>query len=211
MNVDNIEIEAKYYVTDLEPIRKTLRSLGATLTCGRILERNWRFDTPDRRLTKQGEVLRIREDDRVRLTFKKPLQGTLERLEIEIEVDDGVKTQKFLEAIGYKVFFIYEKFRETFKLDDLEVVLDEVPYGRFIEIEGPSVESIRQLSDKLHLQWDRRLASTYLAIFERIKTERNLPFHDATFEAFSQVDDVLFEDLGLLDGFQVAPPGEGSS
>jgi adenylate cyclase class 2 len=211
MNEDNIEIEAKYYVRDLEPIRKILRALGATLTYARTLERNWRFDTSDRRLTKRGEVLRIREDDRVRLTYKKPLQGTLQRLEIEIEVDDGGKTKKFLEAIGYEVFFIYEKFRETFKFDELEVVLDEVPYGNFIEIEGPSVESIHQLSDKLHLQWDHRLSSTYLAIFERIKTERNLPFRDATFEAFSQIGEVLLEDLGLQDGFQAAPSAEGSS
>jgi adenylate cyclase class 2 len=211
MNEDNIEIEAKYYVKDFEPIRKILRSLGAILTCARILERNWRFDTPDRRLTKHGEVLRIREDDRVRLTYKKSIQGTLERLEIEIEVDDREKTQKFLEAIGYQDFFIYEKLRETFELDELEVVLDEVPYGRFIEIEGPSVESIRQLSNELHLQWDRRLASTYLAIFKRLKTEHNLPFRDATFEAFSQVDEALLKDLGLQDGFQAAPSAEESS
>jgi adenylate cyclase class 2 len=210
MNDDNIEIEAKYYVEDFEPIRKILRSLGATLTCARILERNWRFDTPDRRLTKHGEVLRIREDDRVRLTYKKPLRGTLERLEIEIEVDDRVKAQKFLEAIGYEVFFIYEKLRETFDFGESQVVLDEVPYGRFIEIEGPSDEAIHHLSDKLHLQWDRRLSSTYLAIFEHLKAERNLPFRDATFEAFSQVDDMSFEDLGLQDGFQAAPSGEGS-
>jgi adenylate cyclase class 2 len=208
MNKDNLEIEAKYYVRDLEAIRRTLRKLGAKKIHPRILERNWRFDNPDRRLTSRGEVLRIREDNRVRLTYKRPIQGTIERMEIEIEVNDGSKTRQFLESLGYEVFFIYEKYRETFELGQFEVVLDEVPYGSFVEIEGPSVESIRQLSDKLQLQWDRRLSATYLAIFRQLKTEMNLPFRDATFEAFTQVEEISLKDLGLKDGFQSDPSGK---
>lgn len=209
--MENIEIEAKYYVSDLEPLRKILQTLGAKLTCERVLERNWRFDTSDRRLTQHGEVLRIREDHRIRLTYKRPIQGTLERTEIEIEVDNRLKTKLFLEAIGYKVFFVYEKYRETFELDDAEVVLDEVPYGSFVEIEGPSLESIHQASDKLHLQWDRRLSSTYLAIFERLKRDLTLPISNATFEAFSKVGKILPKDLDLEDAFHVDTSMEGSS
>ena len=210
MKQENLEIEAKYYVSDLDPLREILHSLGAKLTDKRILERNWRFDTPDRTLTKRGEVLRIREDRRIRLTYKRSVQGTLERVEIEFEVSDWLKTKLFLEAIGYHAFFIYEKFRETFELGDVEIVLDEVPYGTFVEIEGPSIESIRHASDKLHLRWDFRLSSTYLVIFERLKQELKLPFSDATFDAFAQVDKVLPEDLGLKNGFQVDPFMEGS-
>ncbi|OGO18605.1 MAG: hypothetical protein A2Z14_12130 [Chloroflexi bacterium RBG_16_48_8] len=202
MNTKNIEIEAKFYLGDLEPLRTKLSSLGANLTDERILERNWRFDTPDGRLTASGEVLRIREDRRIRLTYKRPIQGTLERLEIELEVDDSEKIKMFLEALGYKVFFIYEKYRETFEFGQVEVVLDEVPYGSFVEIEGPSIESIRQACRDLHLKWDLRLSSTYLGIFERIRRKINLPFTDATFEAFSQVGKIVPEDLGLQDGFQ---------
>jgi adenylate cyclase class 2 len=203
MNKENIEIEAKFFVRDLEPLRSILRSLGAKLTCERILERNWRFDTPDRSLTMHGEVLRIRKDQCARLTYKRPIHGTLERVEIEIEVDDWSKTKMFLEAIGYEVFFIYEKFRETFEYGDVEVVLDEVPYGNFVEIEGPDIESIRQASDELQLQWDYRLSATYLSIFERLKNELNLPLPDATFETFSHFGKNLPKDLGLRDGLQV--------
>ncbi len=211
MNKDHIEIEAKFYVGDLESLRKMLRSLGAILTCERTFEQNWRFDTPDRRLTKNGEVLRIRKDHRTRLTYKRPIHGTLERIEIEIDVGDWSKTKMFLEAIGYNVFFIYEKFRETFEFGEVEVVLDEVPYGCFVEIEGPSAETIRQASDELHLQWDYRLSSTYLAIFERLRKELDLPFTDATFEAFSQVGQVQLRDLGFKDALQADPSVEGSS
>jgi adenylate cyclase class 2 len=211
MKQENLEIEVKYYVNDLAPLRKILASLGAKLTDERILERNWRFDSPDGTLTQRGEVLRIREDRRIRLTYKRPVQGTLERVEIEIEVNDGSKTAMFLKALGYHAFFIYEKFRETYRLGDAEVVLDELPYGSFVEIEGPSIDSIRKVSDQLHFQWDLRVPSTYLTIFEHLKEDLRLPFSDATFDAFAQVDIVLPEDLGLKNGFQADPSVEGSS
>jgi adenylate cyclase class 2 len=211
MNKGNTEIEAKYYVRDFESLRSILRSLGAKRIGERIFERNWRFDTPDRTLTQRGEVLRIRKDLRCRLTYKRPIQGTLERMEIEIEVDDWSKTKMFLEAIGYEVFFIYEKYRETYEVDDTEVVLDEVPYGHFVEIEGPSVESIRRISAELHLEWDYRLSVTYLSIFKQMQKEFHLPFRDATFEAFSQFRQVLPKELNLKDGFLDDPSSEGSS
>ena len=31
---------------------------------------------------------------------------------------------------------MYEKYREAFDLNDLEIVLDEMPYGNFVELEG---------------------------------------------------------------------------
>jgi len=208
MNKENIEIEAKFYMNNLKLLRSKLYSLGAILTDERILERNWRFDTPDGRLTANGEVLRIREDRRIRLTYKRPIQGILERLEIELEVDDREKMKMFLEALGYNVFFIYEKYRETYQFGQVEVVLDEVPYGNFVEIEGPSIEVIQQACRALHLNWDLRISSSYLANFELLKRKLNLPFTDATFEAFSQVRKILPEDLDVQDGSKVDNPSE---
>jgi adenylate cyclase class 2 len=202
MNKENIEIEAKFYLGNLEPLRSKLYSLGAIVTDERILERNWRFDTPDRRLTANGEVLRIREDRRIRLTYKQPIQGILERTEIELEVDNREKAKLFLEALGYKVFFIYEKYRETFQYNQVEIVLDEVPYGNFVEVEGPSIEIIQQACRDLHLNWDLRISSSYLANFERLKRVLHLPFRDATFEAFLHVRKILPDDLNIQDGFQ---------
>jgi adenylate cyclase class 2 len=202
MKSEHVEIEAKFYIGDLDPMREILNSSGAHLARERIFERNWRFDTPDRKLSASGEVLRIREDHRIRLTYKRPIKGTLERVEIEIEVDDSEKTKMFLDAMGFEVFFIYEKYRETFLLGDVEIVLDEVPYGCFVEIEGPSVEVVRETASKLNLAWEHRLASTYLGLFELLRKRLNLPFSNATFESFSQVEKVLPQDLDLQDGFQ---------
>jgi adenylate cyclase class 2 len=208
MDRENIEIEAKFYIRDLDSLREILLSLGGHLIHERILERNWRFDTPSRRLSAAGEVLRIREDNRIRLTYKRPIQGTLERMEIEIEVDDSKKTRMFLEALGFEVFFVYEKFRETYKFDDMEIVLDEVPYGCFVEIEGPSVALVQKTATQLKLNWEHRLKSTYLRLFKRLKEKLNLPFTDATFDAFSQVGEIPLDDLNLVDGLQSDLPME---
>jgi adenylate cyclase class 2 len=205
---ENIEIEAKFYLRDLKPLREILHSLGGCLIHERILERNWRFDTPNRRLSSAGEVLRLREDHRIRLTYKRPLRGTLERLEIEIEVDDRKNARLFLEAMGFEVFFMYEKFRETYKFNDVEIVLDEVPYGSFVELEGPSTAYVREAATQLWLNWEHRLTSTYLGLFEQLKEKLDLSFSDATFDAFSQIGKISPDVLNLMDGMQLDPSTE---
>jgi len=52
------------------------------------------------------------------------------------------------EALGYAVYMMYEKYRTTFRLDNLEVVLDELPYGNFVEIEGLTVKAFNRLPGK---------------------------------------------------------------
>ena len=205
MDSTTVEIEAKFYIQNPDAFREHLESLGAQRISERILERNWRFDTPDRQLTTKGEVLRFREDHRYRLTYKRPMSGTLERREIEIEVNDSIKTQLFLEALGFEVFYLYEKYRETYELGMVEIVLDEVPYGTFIEIEGPSIESIHETAKKLGIAWNRRVTSTYLGLFEYLREKYKLPFSNATFESFSQVKEIFPEDLGLKNAFQIDP------
>jgi adenylate cyclase class 2 len=205
MNSETVEIEAKFYIQNPEPFKENLIRQGAKLVSERILERNWRFDTPSRTLTSKGEVLRIREDRRFRLTYKRPISGTLERTEIEVEVQDSTKTRLLLEALGFEVFYLYEKFRETFKLDDVEIVLDEVPYGCFVEIEGPSTRTIYDIAETLGLSWDRRVTSTYLGLFEHLRKKLKLPFPHATFEAFAGISEISPEDLNLQDAFEIDP------
>jgi len=43
---------------------------------------------------------------------------------------------------------MYEKYRTTFTIGSLEVVLDELPYGNFVEIEGPIVKAFNRLPAK---------------------------------------------------------------
>ncbi|MCK5316679.1 MAG: hypothetical protein KAJ55_02130, partial [Anaerolineales bacterium] len=77
-------------------------------------------------------------------------------------------------------------------------MLDELPFGCFIEIEGPSVESIRQMSDQLGLPWERRVQASYLELFDRIRRPLNFEFEEVTFERFEGLAPVAPELLGVL-------------
>jgi len=170
------EIEAKFYVRDLEQIRASLEGLEAHLIQARVLETNIRFDLPDARLSSEKRVLRLRHDTDARLTYKSAStnnQGVLDRTEIEFTVEDFEKAKRFLEALGYQPIFYYEKYRTTYVLPEtsegsLHVMLDELPYGNFVEIEGNSVESIREVASQLNLNWDAVVGTSYSALFRRL-------------------------------------------
>jgi adenylate cyclase class 2 len=193
------EIEAKFYLQDLAAFRQRLLSAGAILTQPRVKEINLRFDTPQRDLSKKAQVLRLRQDEAAHLTFKGPgaLEGgVLARQEIEFEVSDFAAARRFLEALGYHVFTTYEKVRENFTLAEVQVSLDEMPFGTFTELEGPNPQVIRQLAESLNLAWERRITVSYLELFAQLKVRLALPFDDLTFEAFRELT-IRPEDLGV--------------
>jgi adenylate cyclase, class 2 len=184
------ETEAKFYVRDLEKVRKFLESLDAQVVQPRVLEMNLRFDLPDTSLRAQGRVLRLRRDTEARLTYKggnKNSRGVLSREEIEFVVGDFEKAKEFLEALGYQQIFYYEKYRTTYELDKTLIMLDELPYGNFVEIEGETEETIRALSERLELDWEATIERSYSALFEQVQKSLNLSFRDLSFENFTHI------------------------
>jgi adenylate cyclase class 2 len=72
-------------------------------------------------------------------TFKESLgdsSGIKRRREDETVVEDADALAAILEALGYTPAIIYEKRRETWLVANIEVVIDELPFGLFVEIEG---------------------------------------------------------------------------
>ena len=183
------EIEAKFYVSRAADLQQRIEGLGAVLIAHRVHELNLRFDTPDRELHQLGHVLRLRQDTRARLTYKDAARmdaGALSRSELEVTVSDFNVTRNLLEALGYQVALIYEKFRTTYRLGQTELMLDEMPYGDFLEIEG-NAEDIRQCAEHLGLTWSAAIPDSYSALFERLKASLGLGFRDLTFENFNGV------------------------
>ena len=203
MSNNGQETEAKFYVLNLAEIEVHLQDLGARLIQARVLETNIRFDLPDARLQSDRRVLRLRRDTDARLTYKSAStneQGVLSRTEIEFFVGDFEKAKEFLEALDYQPIFYYEKYRTTYVLQLSEgsthIMLDELPYGDFVEIEGETVESIRQVSDALHLKWKAAIGTSYSALFKRVSKTLNLSFQELSFEKFAGIQ-VTSEDLGV--------------
>lgn len=196
----NLEIEVKFFVPDLDTVRERLLAVGAQIDTPRLLEHNIRFDNAWEGLRRKGRLLRLRQDQDARLTFKGDPPDRVEsevkvREELEIEVSDFETTAAILERIGFEQYQIYEKYRETFILGDVEVVLDEMPFGNFLELEGEE-KPIREAAVLLQLDWDKRILDNYLALMSRLKEHHNLPFDDLTFDNFSDLD------ISIADLFQ---------
>lgn len=197
------EIEAKFHVLDLKKIEVCLQDLGAHLIQPRIFETNIRFDLPDGGLRSEGRVLRLRRDAQARLTYKSGSaneQGALNRTEIEFVVEDFGKAKQFLEALGYQKLFYYEKYRTTYEFADCHIMLDELPYGDFVEIEGEGVDSIRAVADRLGLRWERAVPTSYHVLFDKLCTiHPDLDPKELSFAALKGLN-ISVEELSILAG-----------
>ena len=201
------ETEAKFYVRDLDRIITRLHELEARLIQPRVLETNLRFDLPDGSLRSEGRVLRLRRDTEARFTYKGPStneQGVLSRTEIEFTVGNFEKAKEFMEALGYQKLLYYDKYRTTYSLDSTSlpvdfqqqavglqsclIMLDELPYGNFVEIEGENSEMIRAVADQLNLNWDTAIGTSYTALFERARKALRFVFRDLSFENFAGIE-----------------------
>jgi adenylate cyclase class 2 len=193
------EIEIKFYVQDLNTIKTRLLELGAKQVQPRTHEYNLRFDIPAGQLTLDDKLIRLRRDTANRITYKGPgaeIDGVYHRSEVEFEVSDFNAAKAFLEALGYQVSLIYEKFRATFRFKDVMVALDELPLGNFVEIEGPDGDSILRASQELAFQWQARIAASYGSLFKTACQAMSRAPQNLTFSDFADLN-VIPEHLGV--------------
>ena len=183
----NLEIEVKFYLKDISDMRQKITHIGGVHEKSDN-ERNFRFEDSDRGLLKNEALLRLRitQDQNV-LTYKEkvrdPETDCKTYNEFEVTVSDFDRMAAILERIGYKPVQCYEKRRETYRIDNVVMCLDTMPFGNFIEIEGdPS--AIKKTAEKLGFEWKNRILTNYLALFERLKLEFELDFNDVTFDNF---------------------------
>ena len=194
-----VEIEGKWLVKDLRALEFKLNVLGAVLIQARVYENNLRFDTQDRTLSQQRKVLRLRQDKENRFTFKAPRKtegGIRENTEIEFTVGDFDLAKQFLEALGYEMYFRYEKLRAVYELEGCHIMLDELPYGSFLEIEGENSAAVAALAEQLKLDVTASSPLNYARLFSYYLEQTGQSFQHLTFKNFEGVT-VSPEQLGL--------------
>lgn len=191
-SVDNLEIEAKFLIEDLAGIAERLEGMGAVVARPRVFERNVRFDTADDALAVRFALLRLREDAMVTMTYKGmpsddfgdiDAGGLRVREELEVELSDFGTAQLILERIGFEVRQTYEKYRTAYQVGDVEVVLDELPYGDFIEIEGEPA-AIAQVAHQLGVAWETQISTNYLGLLALYNRVYGTGIRDLTFDNF---------------------------
>ncbi len=195
------ETEVKFFVRDLKRIEMRLQELEAHLIQPRVHEVNLRFDNEQGDLRKNFKVLRLRQDTEAKFTFKGPSQeragGVLTRKEIEFTVGSFEAAKEFLELLGFVPVVFYEKYRTTFEFHGVHIMLDELPYGTFVEIEGENIDTLQNVAGLLNLNWNAIVRAGYHALFERIIGKYGLEPSQLSFEALKSIT-VKSKDLGII-------------
>lgn len=163
-----VETEVKIPVALIETARGRVERIGARLVRPRHHEHNTLFDFEDGRLRAAGTVVRVRSTPGGGvLTFKGPKSvkdAVRSREEIETTVGDPAVIARVLSKLGLAPTFRYEKYREEWEWDGLQIVLDETPIGAFVEIEG-AVERIRYAAAALGFDEAEFVPETYVDLF----------------------------------------------
>lgn len=176
-----IEVEKKYRLTRelLGPLRLRLEGAGAEVLRAEEFEENTIYTGPG--LDPRGRVLRLRRTGaRALFTYKErdlSPSAVKRQREEETEVSDASALAAILEALGYSPALVYEKRRATWRLNRTEVVIDELPFGLFLEIEGEEPD-ILEAEKLLGLQDAEAEHSPYPELTLRHGKER-----DGVFEA----------------------------
>ena len=168
------EIEVKLRLAGPETLRRRLAESGASCE-GRIFERNRIFDGRAASLRARGCAIRLREEapspddppSAAKLTFKGPrAPGPLKiRPEMETQIGDAKVLTAILGELGLSELVYYEKWRETWRLQDCEIVIDELPrLGWFCEIEGPSADAVEAMRPRLGLEAAEVCAESYVEL-----------------------------------------------
>ncbi|MBN1931417.1 MAG: class IV adenylate cyclase [Desulfobacterales bacterium] len=199
--MEPLEIEIKFYLTDIDLIRNRIIKLGANCS-GRNFENNIRFEDENHTLIKNHSLLRLRKDTKTTLTFKsKPAieENHFKILkELEVEVNDFKTMHLILESLGFHKEQVYEKWRETFVLNNSIFCIDTMPYGNFLEIESNKVD-IRELSKQIGFDWEKRIIHNYLSMFDILRKNLNLSFTDLTFSNFKNIKFDFSDYLPLFE------------
>jgi adenylate cyclase class 2 len=158
-----IEIEKKYRLTkkQREEVLQRLPKIGAKRK-GEEFEVNTLYARES--LDVGRSVLRLRRiGKRGILTYKERLptrSGMKHQREDETRVGDPDAMELILDALGFTPALVYEKRRETWALGKTEIVIDELPFGLFMEIEGTE-QGIRDVESKLAIKRLRSETATY--------------------------------------------------
>ncbi len=150
----NTEIEVKFVNIDHDTIRSKLKEIGALLEQPMRLMRRVTIDTD--LMKSKNAFLRVRDEGhKVTVTYKQfdtlSVDGAKE---IEIIVNAFQSTVDILNAAGLHYKSFQESKRETWRLGEVEIVLDLWPWlNPYIEIEAQSEEALKTMTNILGLDW----------------------------------------------------------
>jgi predicted adenylyl cyclase CyaB len=182
----NIEYEASFYPIDIDEMRTKLKTIYAKLTKPECLMKRQVFYPPKSVI--QG-WMRVRDEgDQITLAYKY-VDGDKNKItdqkETEIIINNFEAGCNLLESIGCVAKSFQESKREIWHYNNIEICLDTWPGLKpVIEIEGQNMEEVKNVAEKLDLNWSEAIFDSIAHVYEKelkvsrhyIKTKPKLTF-----------------------------------
>ena len=183
------EIEAQFLDIDKNEVRTKLKEIGAKLVKPEVLMRRVVFDLG------KHEYARVRDEGggKIVMTYKnvaddKSILGTKE---VNVVIDDYENGILLLKSCGLKPKSKEESYREAWTLGEVEICIDTWPWiPTFVEVEGPSEESVWDTAKKLGLKREK-------AKFGSV---------DTTYQHYYGIDTDVFNFETPVVNFEMKPP-----
>ncbi len=159
------EVEVKIRNVDKGDIIQKIEELGANkIFTGWVID--FRFDTPDRDLSREGKALRIRQKGKyIYLNLKgkkKSIENITGRDEIGVKISNFRIMQKILNELGFIKIFELKKYRTEYRMEDMTFDIDEyVGLSPILEIESDSYERVEDYIHKLGIE-DKDIGRVYI-------------------------------------------------
>ena len=187
-----VEIEVKFLGIDINDMRDRLRSVGAL--CEKPMRNMRRALIEEEHHAAKNMFIRIRDEgDKITLCLKKKTKQLKEStidstFEIETTVGDFDKTIEIFRIAGWEYLTYQESRRETWRLGEIEVVIDEWPWLEpMIEIEGPDESAVRNAAKELGFNWGD-------AVFGSVDVAYNREFPEMSVRGVIDIQEVRFGD-----------------
>lgn len=162
------EIETRFLDINKDELMKKLVSLGAIDKGEEKLEEIIFYDQAMSWKGKNKFVRLRKTKDKIKLNYKNNEKQTVDSAqEIELEVSDLGKCSELFGKIGLKAIRQIEKNRHTFQLGDVNIDIDVWPkIPIYAELEGPSVESLKNVCNQLNIDWEKRFDGDAREVFK---------------------------------------------
>jgi len=170
----NIEYEATYTDINKNNIRKKLDQIGAKLIKPEFLQKRFVYHMPQGHEIKGGWIRIRNEGDKITMSLKVIDGNNIDdQKEIILKIDNLEEARKFLKSLGCKEKAYQETKRELWKIDDIEITIDEWPFLEpFIEIESDSETKVKAISKKLNFDYSQ---AKFCAIGTLYSEKYNIP------------------------------------